>query len=151
MTVRVPGLSRWLGWLGRAGCSLADALGQRGLAAEARALLCAILPSSLRLLETDTLHVGRVLGPLQGGQVVICPASRRESPQNKLSPTQPHASCFCACFCSAEDGPRVCTGWPSPLLSHTHSPSLRIATWPITVSSCLPTNPSMLSCPAPFH
>lgn len=50
------------------GCALADALGQGGLAAEARALLCTILPSSTGLLQADTLQVGWVLGPLWGGK-----------------------------------------------------------------------------------
>lgn len=49
-------------------CSLADALGQGGLAAEARALLCALLPSSPGLLQADTLQVGWVLAPLWGGR-----------------------------------------------------------------------------------
>ena len=49
-------------------CSLADALGQGGLAAEARALLrAALLPSPSWLLEADTLQEGRVLGPLPSG------------------------------------------------------------------------------------
>lgn len=58
------------GWGAQAGhgCSLADALGQGGLAAEAGTLLSAILPSSPRFLEADTLQVGWVLGPLWGGK-----------------------------------------------------------------------------------
>lgn len=57
-------------WGSQAGLrsSLADALGQGGLAAEARALLCTILPSSTGLLQADTLQVGWVLGPLWGGK-----------------------------------------------------------------------------------
>lgn len=50
------------------GCSLANALGQGGLAAEAGAFLGAILPSSPGFLEADTLLVGWVLGPLWGGK-----------------------------------------------------------------------------------
>lgn len=49
-------------------CSLADALGQRGLAAEARTLLwAALLPSPSWLLEADALQEGRVPGPLPSG------------------------------------------------------------------------------------
>lgn len=56
------------GMLAGHACSLADALGQGGLAAEARALLrAALLPSPSRLLEADTLQEGRVLGPLPSG------------------------------------------------------------------------------------
>lgn len=56
----------WVGGvLAGQACSLADALGQGGLAAEARALLrAALLPSSSRLLEADALQEGWVLGPL---------------------------------------------------------------------------------------
>lgn len=61
---KVHGASgRGRGVVGR--CSLANTLGQGGLAAEARALLrAALLPSSPLLLEADALHVGRVPGPL---------------------------------------------------------------------------------------
>lgn len=50
---------------GGADGSLADALGQGGLAVEARALLrAALLPSSPWLLEADALQVGWIPGPL---------------------------------------------------------------------------------------
>lgn len=68
----MPRMCRLLGCPGGARCSLADALGQRGLAAEARAFLCAVLPSSSGFLEADTLQVGWVLGPLRGSEEDMC-------------------------------------------------------------------------------
>ena len=72
----------------RRACSLADAVGQRGLSAEARALLrAALLPSCPRLLEADALQEGWVPGPLRtAGRSRGCGCTEPTSPPGSALP-----------------------------------------------------------------